>query len=99
MQDGGPPFGILFQSGALWTSMSVLENVTMPMDLQGYSIPSHDPALARFKLALVGLAGDEDRYPASLSGGDAQACRAGACARSGSQPSSFWMNLRRVGSR
>jgi phospholipid/cholesterol/gamma-HCH transport system ATP-binding protein len=67
--DGAPPFGILFQSGALWTSMSVLENVIMPMDLQGYSIPSARPALARFKLALVGLAGDEDRYPASLSGG------------------------------
>ena len=69
MQDGKPPFGVLFQSGALWTSMSVLENVTMPMELQGYSIPSARAALARFKLALVGLAGDEDRYPASLSGG------------------------------
>jgi len=69
MLDGGPPFGILFQSSALWTSMTVLENVTMPMDLKGYSIPSARPALARFKLALVGLAGDEDRYPASLSGG------------------------------
>ena len=69
MQHGPPPFGILFQSGALWTSMSVLENVTVPMDLQGYSIPAARPALARFKLALVGLAGDEDRYPASLSGG------------------------------
>jgi phospholipid/cholesterol/gamma-HCH transport system ATP-binding protein len=69
MRDGPPPFGILFQSGALWTSMSVLENVTLPMDLQGYSIPAARPALARFKLALVGLAGDADRYPASLSGG------------------------------
>lgn len=67
--DGPPPFGILFQGGALWTSMSVLENVTMPMDLHGYSVPAARPALARFKLALVGLAGDEDRYPASLSGG------------------------------
>jgi phospholipid/cholesterol/gamma-HCH transport system ATP-binding protein len=69
MQHGPPPFGILFQSGALWTSMSVLENVTVPMDLHGYSIPAVRPALARFKLALVGLAGDADRYPASLSGG------------------------------
>ncbi|MGB8436079.1 MAG: ATP-binding cassette domain-containing protein [Burkholderiales bacterium] len=69
MQHGPPPFGILFQSGALWTSMSVLENVTVPMDLQGYSIPAARPALARFKLGLVGLAGDADRYPASLSGG------------------------------
>lgn len=69
MRDGLPPFGILFQSGALWTSMSVLENVTLPMDLQGYSVPAARPALALFKLALVGMAGDADRYPASLSGG------------------------------
>jgi phospholipid/cholesterol/gamma-HCH transport system ATP-binding protein len=33
MRDGPPPFGILFQGGALWTSMSVLENVILPMDL------------------------------------------------------------------
>ena len=69
MQEGSPPFGILFQSGALWTSMNVLENVTLPMDLQGYSTAIARPELARFKLALVGLAGEEDRYPASLSGG------------------------------
>jgi phospholipid/cholesterol/gamma-HCH transport system ATP-binding protein len=69
MQQGTPPFGILFQSGALWTSMTVLENVMLPMDLLRYSTPAARPALARFKLALVGLAGDEDRYPASLSGG------------------------------
>ena len=69
MREGAPPFGILFQNGALWTSMSVLENVTLPMDLLGYSVPAARAALARFKLALVGLAGDEDRYPASLSGG------------------------------
>jgi phospholipid/cholesterol/gamma-HCH transport system ATP-binding protein len=69
LQQGAPPFGILFQSGALWSSMTVLENVTLPMDLLGYSAPQGRAALARFKLALVGLAGDEDRYPASLSGG------------------------------
>jgi phospholipid/cholesterol/gamma-HCH transport system ATP-binding protein len=69
MEKEPPPFGILFQSGALWTSMTVLENVTMPMDLQGYSLPEARPELARFKLALVGLAGDGYRYPASLSGG------------------------------
>lgn len=69
MEDGAPPFGILFQSGALWSSMTVLENVTMPMELQNYSIPAARSELARFKLALVGLAGDEHLYPASLSGG------------------------------
>ena len=68
-QHGTPVFGVLFQSGALWTSMTVLDNVMLPMALHGYSDPSARPALARFKLALVGLSGAEDRYPASLSGG------------------------------
>ena len=66
---GASSFGVLFQNGALWTSMSVLENVMLPMDLQGYSPRAARPVLARFKLALVGLTGDEERYPASLSGG------------------------------
>jgi phospholipid/cholesterol/gamma-HCH transport system ATP-binding protein len=69
MQAGAAPFGVLFQGGALWTSMSVLQNVTLPMDLHGYSVPSARAELARFKLALVGLAGHEHRSPASLSGG------------------------------
>jgi phospholipid/cholesterol/gamma-HCH transport system ATP-binding protein len=69
MRDGAPPFGILFQNGALWTSMTVLENVTTPMDFHGYATAAARPALARFKLALVGLEGDEHRYPADLSGG------------------------------
>ena len=67
--EGPPPFGVLFQSGALWTSMTVLENVMLPMDLHAYSIPAARAELARFKLSLVGLANDEHRYPASLSGG------------------------------
>ena len=68
-RDAMPSFGVLFQGGALWSSMSVMDNVMLPMDLHGYSHPVARPALARFKLALVGLAGAEDRYPVSLSGG------------------------------
>ena len=64
-----PPFGVLFQNGALWTSMTVAENVMLPMELQHYSTPEARPALARFKLDLVGLAGSERLEPASLSGG------------------------------
>lgn len=64
-----PPFGVLFQGGALWTSLTVLENVTMPMDLHGHAPPAAREALARFKLSLVGLSGSENRYPSSLSGG------------------------------
>jgi phospholipid/cholesterol/gamma-HCH transport system ATP-binding protein len=66
---GAPPFGVLFQNGALWTSMTVEENVVLPMELQHYATPAARPALARFKLALVGLAGRERLSPASLSGG------------------------------
>ena len=62
-------FGVLFQNGALWSSMSVLENVMLPMDLEGDLAPAARRALARFKLALVGLEGAEDQFPASLSGG------------------------------
>ena len=68
-RDAAPPFGVLFQNGALWTSMTVLENVMLPMDLHGRFPRTARPALARFKLELVGLAGDEASYPASLSGG------------------------------
>jgi phospholipid/cholesterol/gamma-HCH transport system ATP-binding protein len=69
MRCGAPPFGVLFQNGALWTSMSVLENVMLPMDLHDHAVPAARPALARFKLALVGLAGAESCFPSSLSGG------------------------------
>ncbi|MEA3156982.1 MAG: phospholipid/cholesterol/gamma-HCH transport system ATP-binding protein [Betaproteobacteria bacterium] len=69
MRDGAPPFGILFQNGALWSSMTLLENIMAPMELQDHATPAARPALARFKLALVGLADDGHRYPASLSGG------------------------------
>jgi len=69
MRQGRPPFGVLFQNGALWSSMTTLENVMLPMDLHGHAVPAARPALARFKLALVGLAGAESRYPSSLSGG------------------------------
>jgi phospholipid/cholesterol/gamma-HCH transport system ATP-binding protein len=70
MQGGAPPpFGVLFQNGALWTSMTVEENVILPMELQRHSTPAARLALARFKLALVGLSGREQLAPASLSGG------------------------------
>ncbi len=68
MREGAPPFGILFQGGALWTSMTVLENVMLPMELRRLS-PQAREELARFKLSLVGLEGQEHRYPSSLSGG------------------------------
>lgn len=61
--------GVLFQSGALWSSMTLAENVALP--LQQYTDLGDDEIreLASLKLALVGLAGFEDYYPAEISGG------------------------------
>jgi phospholipid/cholesterol/gamma-HCH transport system ATP-binding protein len=62
-------FGVLFQSGALWSSMTLMENVELPLgeytDLAAPDIQD----IARLKLALVGLKGFEDYYPAEISGG------------------------------
>ena len=69
LREGPPPFGILFQGGALWTSMSVRENVMLPMELQRRLPRAARAAHARFLLALVGLAGHENRHPGELSGG------------------------------
>ena len=98
MRDGRPPFGILFQSGALWTSMSVLENVTLPMDLQGYSTPAARAALARFKLALVGPRRRRGPLPGEPERRDAQARRARAGARARSERAVSRRALRRIGS-
>ena len=61
--------GVLYQGGALWSSMTLAENVALP--LQEYSGASADEiaALSSLKLALVGLAGFEDYYPSEISGG------------------------------
>lgn len=61
--------GVLFQSGALWSSMTLAENVGLP--LQQYTDLDDDEIreLASLKLALVGLAGFEDYYPSEISGG------------------------------
>ena len=62
-------YGVLFQGGALWGSMNLIENVSLPLktytDLQDSEIDD----LARYKLNLVGLSGYGDFYPAQLSGG------------------------------
>jgi phospholipid/cholesterol/gamma-HCH transport system ATP-binding protein len=62
-------FGILYQSGALWSSMTLAENITTL--LEGYA--NLDPLLVKkivsLKLSLVGLAGFEDYYPSEISGG------------------------------
>jgi len=62
-------FGILYQSGALWSSMTLAENVTLP--LEQYTTLSKDKIgeLVSLKLSLVGLGGFEEFYPSEISGG------------------------------
>jgi phospholipid/cholesterol/gamma-HCH transport system ATP-binding protein len=62
-------FGILFQGGALWTSMTLSENVALPLGEHTLLSGSQITEMAHFKLSLVGLAGFEDFYPSEISGG------------------------------
>jgi phospholipid/cholesterol/gamma-HCH transport system ATP-binding protein len=63
-------FGVLYQGGALWSSMTLAENVALPLEEYAAGVGVEEiSALASLKLALVGLAGFEDYYPAEISGG------------------------------
>jgi len=62
-------FGILYQSGALWSSLTLGENVALP--LQQYTNLGADQIreIVSLKLSLVGLSGFEEYYPSEISGG------------------------------
>jgi len=63
-------WGVLFQSGALFSSLSVLDNVLLPMNAWLDLSPGRREALARLKIRMVGLGPEAaDKYPAELSGG------------------------------
>jgi phospholipid/cholesterol/gamma-HCH transport system ATP-binding protein len=62
-------FGILYQSGALWSSMTLAENVALPLEQYTDLSPSRMKEIVSLKLSLVGLAGFEDYYPSEISGG------------------------------
>jgi phospholipid/cholesterol/gamma-HCH transport system ATP-binding protein len=62
-------FGVLYQNAALWSSMTLEENVSLPLAERKHLGPGEARDVARLKLALVGLAGFEDHYPAEISGG------------------------------
>ncbi len=62
-------FGMMYQSGALWSSMTLAENVALPIGEYTALNPAQLRELAALKLALVGLAGFEDYYPSEISGG------------------------------
>ena len=61
--------GILYQSGALFSSMTLAENVALPLQQYTDYSPSKIQQLVAFKLAVVGLAGYEEYYPSEISGG------------------------------
>ncbi len=61
--------GILYQNGALFSSMTLAENVAMPLQQYTKYSASKINQIVSFKLALVGLAGYEDYYPSEISGG------------------------------
>ena len=62
-------FGVLYQSGALWSSMTLAENVGLPLGEFTELTPSQIREVASLKLSLVGLGGFEDFYPSEISGG------------------------------
>jgi len=61
--------GVLYQSGALWSSMTLAENVGLPLGEYTRLKPAEIREIAAMKLALVGLRGFEDYYPSEISGG------------------------------
>jgi len=62
-------FGVMYQSGALWSSLTLAENIAMPLEEHTELKPKAVRELVSYKLALVGLSGYEDYYPAQISGG------------------------------
>jgi phospholipid/cholesterol/gamma-HCH transport system ATP-binding protein len=62
-------FGILYQSGALWSSLTLAENVSLPLKEFSRFSDVQIRELVSLKLSLVGLAGFEDFYPSEISGG------------------------------
>jgi phospholipid/cholesterol/gamma-HCH transport system ATP-binding protein len=69
LEGAAPRYGVMFQSGALFGSMSVGENVAFALHEWTHLPVEAVKAIVRAKLALVGLEGAEDKLPAELSGG------------------------------
>jgi phospholipid/cholesterol/gamma-HCH transport system ATP-binding protein len=61
--------GVLYQSGALWSSMTLAENVALPLEEYTDLTPPEVRAMVSLKLSLVGLSGFEGYYPSEISGG------------------------------
>ncbi len=62
-------FGVMYQSGALWSSLTLSENVALPLEQYTKLKPARIREIVSYKLSLVGLSGFEEFYPAEISGG------------------------------
>jgi phospholipid/cholesterol/gamma-HCH transport system ATP-binding protein len=65
----GRRFGVLFQGGALWSSMTAEQNVALPLQMFSGLDAASIAGLARLKLSLAGLDSSAATMPADLSGG------------------------------
>lgn len=61
--------GVMYQSGALWSSMTLAENIALPLETYTDLSPARIREVVSLKLALVGMAGFEEFYPSEISGG------------------------------
>jgi len=61
--------GVMYQSGALWSSMTLAENIGLSLGEYTDLSPKEIEEVASYKLALVGLKGFEDYLPSEISGG------------------------------
>jgi phospholipid/cholesterol/gamma-HCH transport system ATP-binding protein len=62
-------WGISYQSGGLFSAMTLAENITLPLQLYTQYSPADITEIVAYKLALVGLAGYQNYYPSEISGG------------------------------
>ena len=62
-------FGVLYQGGALWSSLTLAENVALPLEQYTSLAPKEIMEIVSMKLALVSLKGFEEFYPSEISGG------------------------------
>ena len=62
-------FGVLYQNNALWSSMTLAENISLPLEEHTSLSPADRQEIVALKLTEVGLAGSEELYPSELSGG------------------------------
>jgi len=61
--------GVLYQRGALWSTMTLVENIALPLEEYTSLSPADIERIAALKLALVGLRGFGSFYPHEISGG------------------------------